>query len=75
MRRYSANRLKPVSPAEEPLNAGGFDPGNSSYSAPKLVPYADGPPVLSPWCSDTAAAVTMVTKSRCPFLLVVTRSD
>ena len=44
-------------------------------ASPKIFPYANGPPVLSPWCTDQHADEAPAATSRCPFLALVTQSN
>jgi hypothetical protein len=75
MYSFSPIRLMQGLASEPLLPAAGFDHSNGTRAAPKLVPYTGGPPVLSPWCSETRAAVTYAPKPRCPFVVAVTQSD
>lgn len=46
-------------------------PVRAERSPPKLVPYAFGPPVLSPWCVEGEPQLLSrgpVAAPRCPFL-------
>ena len=39
-----------------------------TFLPPGVVPYDNGPPILSPWCAETGAGVAAVSKSQCPYL-------
>lgn len=50
-------------------------PPSKRTAPPALIPYASGPPILSPWCTETHALETGVARSACPYRSGLTISD
>jgi hypothetical protein len=66
MNIFSWVRRAPVLGLERSAPDQRFEP--QSARAPTLIPYDNGPPVLSPWCDDAAARTVVALQAQCPFL-------